>query len=194
MFAVHLIWICNFWVIQNIQQKNLLWSYFHEQIWKYKWIAKWRIHEEHDLSSEVWVWIPAADVAHWLSRICHILCFLWETGWMSSCVVYKQITAALHQSNLILKFLPFCHFSFLTLGACLSPDCEWEEFGTKSICWTQAKCLKASCLPFAIYTPVTKDNVVRVCNQHKRTGDECLNGRIWAHHHHVKIETSGCSF
>jgi hypothetical protein len=95
---------------------------------------------------------------------------------------------------LILKFLLFCHFSFLTRGACLSPDCEWEEFGTKSICWTQAKCLKASCLPFAIYTPVTKDNVVRVCNQHKRTGDECLNGRICAPQHHVNTETSGCSF
>jgi hypothetical protein len=28
---------------------------------------------------------------------------------------------------------------------------------------------KISCLLFVIYTPITKDNVVRVCNHHKRT-------------------------
>jgi hypothetical protein len=33
---------------------------------------------------------------------------------------------------------------------------------------------KISCLLFVIYTPITKDNVVRVCNQHKRTGAHML--------------------
>jgi len=33
---------------------------------------------------------------------------------------------------------------------------------------------KISCLLFAIYTAITKDNVVRICNQHKRTGAHML--------------------
>jgi hypothetical protein len=53
---------------------------------------------------------------------------------------------------------------------------------------------KISCLLFVIYTPITKDNVVRVCNQHKRTEAHMLQLCSYSQAiiHQSKFNKSSC--